>query len=197
MSPHSDTLSWFRANQCLFFLLNDACLAERQKNTNFTLIGLTGRKLEGTNARTHDLLHSRERMFEPMIYRTRWDECSNPWSTALEGTNTRTHDLPHSRQIHYMCFPQIKTRLTITKFLVKQWYSWLKTRWFLSSLMSQKIPFVNLQSMNVFKYVYHSLKGTDIMVDMVLYIYIYNQWIPHLEFDPDLLWGEPRGNPGV
>jgi hypothetical protein len=153
--------------------------------------------LEGTNVRTHDLPHSMGRMLEPMIYRTRGDECSNPWSTALKGTNTRTHDLPHSRQIHYMCFPQIKTRLTITKFLVKQWYSWLKTRWFLSSLMSQKIPFVNLQSMNVFKYVYHSLKGTDIMVDMVLYIYIYNQWIPHLEFDPDLLWGEPRGNPGV
>jgi hypothetical protein len=31
MSLHSDTLSWFRTNQSLFFLLNDACLAEKQQ----------------------------------------------------------------------------------------------------------------------------------------------------------------------
>ena len=31
MSPHSDTLSWFRANQSLLFLLNAACLAEKQQ----------------------------------------------------------------------------------------------------------------------------------------------------------------------
>ena len=30
MSLHSDTLFWFRANQSLFFLLNAACLAEKQ-----------------------------------------------------------------------------------------------------------------------------------------------------------------------
>ena len=30
MSPHSNTLSWFRANQ-LLFLLNAACLAEKQQ----------------------------------------------------------------------------------------------------------------------------------------------------------------------
>ena len=29
MSLHSDTLSWFRANQSLLFLLNDACLLEK------------------------------------------------------------------------------------------------------------------------------------------------------------------------
>ena len=29
MSPHSDTLSWFRASQYLLFLLNAACLAEK------------------------------------------------------------------------------------------------------------------------------------------------------------------------
>ena len=32
MSPHSDTLSWFRANQSLLFLLNAAWLAEKQHN---------------------------------------------------------------------------------------------------------------------------------------------------------------------
>ena len=31
MSPHSDTLSWFRANQSLLFILNAACLAEKQQ----------------------------------------------------------------------------------------------------------------------------------------------------------------------
>jgi hypothetical protein len=31
MSPNSDTLSWFGAKQSLFFLLNAACLAEKQQ----------------------------------------------------------------------------------------------------------------------------------------------------------------------
>jgi hypothetical protein len=31
LSPHSDILSWFRANQSLLFLLNVACLAEKQQ----------------------------------------------------------------------------------------------------------------------------------------------------------------------
>jgi hypothetical protein len=31
MSPHWDALSWFRANQYLLFLLNVACLAEKQQ----------------------------------------------------------------------------------------------------------------------------------------------------------------------
>jgi len=30
-SPYSDTLSWFRANQSLFFLVNVDCLAEKQQ----------------------------------------------------------------------------------------------------------------------------------------------------------------------
>jgi hypothetical protein len=31
MSQHSDTLSWFRVNQSLLFLLNAVCLAEKQQ----------------------------------------------------------------------------------------------------------------------------------------------------------------------
>jgi hypothetical protein len=31
MSPHSDTLSWFWANQSFLFLLNNVCLAEKQQ----------------------------------------------------------------------------------------------------------------------------------------------------------------------
>jgi hypothetical protein len=31
MLPHSDTLSWFQANQSLLFFLNTACLAEKQQ----------------------------------------------------------------------------------------------------------------------------------------------------------------------
>jgi hypothetical protein len=30
MSHHSDTLSWFQGNQSLLFLINAACLAEKQ-----------------------------------------------------------------------------------------------------------------------------------------------------------------------
>ena len=53
MLPHSDTISWFRANQCLLFQLNAACLMEKQ----LTRLG-----------------------FEPMIYRTR-DEHNNHYTT--------------------------------------------------------------------------------------------------------------------
>jgi hypothetical protein len=31
MSPHLNTLSWFQVNQSLLFLLNAACLAEKQQ----------------------------------------------------------------------------------------------------------------------------------------------------------------------
>jgi hypothetical protein len=45
MSPHLDTLSWFRANQSFLFLRNPACLAEKQKyqfySLRFDLITLT------------------------------------------------------------------------------------------------------------------------------------------------------------
>ena len=56
MSPHSDTLSWFRANFSLLFLHNDVSLAEKQYHFYslwFDLIGTL----------TYDLSHSR---------RTRW-----------------------------------------------------------------------------------------------------------------------------
>ena len=58
MSPHSDTLSRFRANQSLFFLLTAAYLAKKQQNTNFIVFGFTRSGLE-----THDLLHSRRLYF--------------------------------------------------------------------------------------------------------------------------------------
>ena len=45
MSHHSDTLSWFLANQSLLFILNDACLAT---NTNFTVFVLTQPEFETT-----------------------------------------------------------------------------------------------------------------------------------------------------
>ena len=46
-SLHSDTLSWFRANQFLLLLLNAACLSEKQNtNTNFKVFGLIWLELE-------------------------------------------------------------------------------------------------------------------------------------------------------
>ena len=52
-SPHSDTLSWFRPNQSLLFLLNGACLAENHKYQFYSLWFVP------IGARTHDLPHSR------------------------------------------------------------------------------------------------------------------------------------------
>ena len=47
MSLHSDTLFWFRANQSLVFLLNAACLAEKQQ-IPILVFGLTRPGLEPT-----------------------------------------------------------------------------------------------------------------------------------------------------
>jgi hypothetical protein len=51
MSLHSDTLFWFRANQPLLFLLNAACLAEKQQ-IPILVFGLTRPGLEPTIYRT-------------------------------------------------------------------------------------------------------------------------------------------------
>ena len=47
MSLHSDTLFWFRTNQSLLFLLNAACLAEKQQ-IPILVFGLTWLGLEPT-----------------------------------------------------------------------------------------------------------------------------------------------------
>ena len=57
MSPHLDTLFWFRVNQSLFFLLN-----KEATNTNFIVFGLT------------------RSVLEPTIYRT-WGEHANQYTT--------------------------------------------------------------------------------------------------------------------
>jgi hypothetical protein len=56
MSLHLDTLSWFRANQSLLFLLNAVCLAEKQQIPIF------------------DLTRSR---LEPAIYNTRGEHATH------------------------------------------------------------------------------------------------------------------------
>ena len=68
MSPHSDTLSWFRANPSLLLLINAACLAEKATNTNVIVFGLTRSGLE------------------PTIYRTR-GEHANHYTTDAVTTN--------------------------------------------------------------------------------------------------------------
>jgi hypothetical protein len=52
MSLHSDTLFWFRANQSLLFLLNAACLVEKQHIYNLIVFVLTRPGLEPTIYRT-------------------------------------------------------------------------------------------------------------------------------------------------
>ena len=49
MSPYLDTFFWFRTNQSLLFLLDVACLAEKQATfTNFIVFGLNQSGLEPT-----------------------------------------------------------------------------------------------------------------------------------------------------
>jgi hypothetical protein len=64
MSLHSDTLSWFRANQSLFFLLNDVCLAEKQ-HIPMLVFGLTRLGID------------------PTIYRTRGEHANHYASDAV------------------------------------------------------------------------------------------------------------------
>ena len=52
MSPHSDTFSWFRANQSLLFLLNAASLVESNKYLFYSLCFHTRSGLEPTIYRT-------------------------------------------------------------------------------------------------------------------------------------------------
>ena len=52
MSLNTDILFWFRVNQSVLFLLNDACLAEKQQIPIFIVFGLTRPGLESTSYRT-------------------------------------------------------------------------------------------------------------------------------------------------
>ena len=52
MLLHSDTLFWFIANQSLLFLLNAACLADKQQIQIFIVFGLTRPGLEPTSHHT-------------------------------------------------------------------------------------------------------------------------------------------------
>ena len=67
ISPHSDTLSWFRANQSLIFLLNCYLLIGEATNTNVKVFDMTRSGLE------------------PTIYHTR-GEHANHYTTDVVGS---------------------------------------------------------------------------------------------------------------
>ena len=69
MSPHSDTLFWFRANQSLLLFLNDACLAEKQQIPILYRLWF-----DPTGARTHKLA---------TIYRTRGEHANHYAADAV------------------------------------------------------------------------------------------------------------------
>ena len=98
MSPYLDTLSWFRSNQSLFFLLNDACLAEKQQ-IPILFFGLTRPGLE------------------PAIYHTRGeyanyyttDAVVYIWNVILHAHTSREdicdihlYDILHLKPSHYL-----------------------------------------------------------------------------------------------
>jgi hypothetical protein len=65
MSLHTDTLFLFRANQFLLFLLNAACLPEKQQISICIVVGMTRPGLE------------------PMIYRTRGEHSTHYSTDAI------------------------------------------------------------------------------------------------------------------
>jgi hypothetical protein len=73
MSPHSDTLSWFRVNHSLFFLLNAACLAEKQQIIFFIVFGFTRSGLE------------------PMIHHTRGDHANHYTIDAVRESKKKSN----------------------------------------------------------------------------------------------------------
>jgi hypothetical protein len=82
MSPHSDILSWFWANQYLFFLFNAACLAEEQQIPNLIVIGLTRSGLESTIYRTGDE-HANHMHYTTDVVNILWITCICTWVLSL------------------------------------------------------------------------------------------------------------------
>ena len=74
ISPHSVTLSWFRANQSLIFLLNDVCISEESTNTNFLFFGLNRSGIEPTMYLTrsehanHYTTDAVQKIWKPIIW---------------------------------------------------------------------------------------------------------------------------------
>jgi len=62
MSPYSDTLSWFRANQSLLFLLSAASLAEKQQIpiNHFIIIILLQEMVDGADRDRDGLVSKQE-----------------------------------------------------------------------------------------------------------------------------------------
>ena len=77
MSPHPDTLSLFRANQSLPFLLNAACvLSGEATNTNFIDFDLTRSGLEPTICHTRGE-HANHYIIDAFQYKSKRDRESN------------------------------------------------------------------------------------------------------------------------
>ena len=76
MSPHSDTLTRFLANQSLLFLINAAYLAEKQPITNFIVFGLTQPGLEPKIYRTRGE-HGNHYVTDAVVAKTKQDKKTN------------------------------------------------------------------------------------------------------------------------
>ena len=72
MSPHLDTLSWFRADQSFLFLLNAACLPEKQQISICIVVGMTRPGLEPTIYRTRGEHSNHYATMRFVLYEATW-----------------------------------------------------------------------------------------------------------------------------
>ena len=137
----SDTLSWFQANQSLLFLLNAVCLAKKQQNTNFIVIGLTRLGLEPTIYHTSGEHLTITPSMNPrsttlQVSTLTITPSMNPRSTTLQvstltitpSMNLRSTTLQVSTLTitPLMLFSCIKTFVNIMKLYLKKWQTTAK-----------------------------------------------------------------------
>jgi hypothetical protein len=82
ISPHSDTLSWFQANHSLLFLLNAACLAEKQQiPILYSLIWPN----QGSNPRS-TAIDNDKRIIKEKLDKSRQRSCLKEWPLICNNT---------------------------------------------------------------------------------------------------------------
>jgi hypothetical protein len=122
--PHSDTLSWFRANQSLLFILKCCMHRGEAPNTNFIVFGLTWSGLEPTiyhtlktEVQTDNHHHSFIQNWLPYCFSHQWTRCAViHWSHLLSQSFYIWHIgySPSHRKVCSTCNVSAKVHLVLS-----------------------------------------------------------------------------------